>query len=615
MGARGRRAVKPRAGAPIPGLGSCVGGGTGRPAPALPERVRRALRETSPLLAARALPCAPMTTDGTPPRKRLLGTTARRVVIAILVTALIPLVSAAFIARTLIARVSATAFQPEFGQHLDQALGVYADLARAIKQEMRAQAEAISASEPLRVAAASRSGVAVDLEIGRAFAAHPSLVELRIETCPGGVVARRAREIPVDPTTERTLSVRRTLASSGGESGDCLPDKPDEPLALTVTFAAPRARLDELESVQAFAQAYHQIERGHREQYLDQTYANVFAALLCGTLLLAVAAGVLVARPVTRRIARLAAATRLVAEGDLSVRVGLDGDDEVADLGRAFDRMLEELAKSRARVEFLRRMSEWQKMARRLAHEIKNPLTPIQLAVEECHRRYRGDDPEYRRIVDTTLEVVEEEVGSLRRLVSEFSSFARLPRAELDAGDLGEFLREQAAHLTQDGEAGDEALFAGVDVTFEVPGGPMPAAMDQEMLHRVLTNVIRNSAQALRDASPRPGGGRGHVRVTARVEAQQYVVEIDDDGPGIPAEIEQALFDPYVTTKRDGTGLGLSIVKKIVMDHGGSIEAGKGALGGARFRIVLPREGSAEARAAAERGEAGPESRGAARPS
>ena len=283
--------------------------------------------------------------------------------------------------------------------------------------------------------------------------------------------------------------------------------------------------------MQAFTQAYHQIERSHREEYLDQTYANVFAALLLGTLVLAVAAGVLVVRPVTRRIARLAAATRPVAEGDLSVRVALEGDDEVADLGRAFDRMLEELAQSRARVEFLKRMGEWQKMARRLAHEIKNPLTPIQLAVEECHRRYQGDDPEFRRILDTTLEVVEEEVGSLRRLVSEFASFARLPRAALRSADLGEFLRGQAEHFAAaDADADDRALFAGVDLSFDVPEGPMPAALDEEMLHRALGNVIRNAAQAIRDAGR---GRRGKVRVEARAEGAGYVIAVDDDGPGI----------------------------------------------------------------------------------
>src|SRR5262249_11361255 len=161
------------------------------------------------------------------------------------------------------------------------------------------------------------------------------------------------------------------------------------------------------------------------------TYRGVLLALFVFTIVLAIGAGVFVVRPVTNRIARLAAATRPVAEGDLSVRIVDHGKDEVADLGRSFNRMLEELERSRARIEFLRRMSEWQRMARGLAHEIKNPLPPIQLAVEECHRRYEGDDASYKRIVQTTLEVVEEENGPLRRLVSDFSSFARLPRAEL----------------------------------------------------------------------------------------------------------------------------------------------------------------------------------------
>src|SRR5262245_34497259 len=141
--------------------------------------------------------------------RRILGTTARRVSYAIFLTALIPLVAGTFTARALIARVSATAFQPEFGAHLDEALGVYADLARAIKQEMRAEAEAIAASEPLRAAAAARAGARLDAELARAFAAHSSLVELRVETCGGDLLARRARDKPIDPASERSLAVRR----------------------------------------------------------------------------------------------------------------------------------------------------------------------------------------------------------------------------------------------------------------------------------------------------------------------------------------------------------------------------------------------------------------------
>ncbi|MDI3283275.1 ATP-binding protein [Polyangium sp. 15x6] len=522
----------------------------------------------------------------------------RRVVLAVLVTAVIPLVAALLMARAMVARVSATAFQPEFGAHLDRALGVYADLAKTIKQGMRYEADAIAMRPELSRVVKDGEGDRVSAELAREFSAHPSLVSLKIEDASGAVLGKHERERPVDPAVERTLLVRRPLGEASEDDGPF----------LVATFAAPNARFAEMESAQEFVQAYHQIERHHREEYVDRTYTRAFGLLFGLLILLAALAGIVVARPVTRRIAELAAATRPVAAGDLTVRVAVTGDDEVGDLGRAFNRMLEELDESRARVEFLRRMSEWQKMARHLAHEIKNPLTPIQLAVQECHRRYAGDDPDYRRIVQTTLEVVEEEVGTLRRLVGEFSSFARLPRAELESVDLGAFLREQRDHFSARTEgrtsSDEEALLSRIDLRFDVPEGAMPAVLDREMLHRVLTNVVQNAAQALRDARKRAGkseGTWGRVMVSARTVGGSYVVDVDDDGPGIAAEVRDVLFDPYVTTKRDGTGLGLTIVKKIVVDHGGTIEATASSLGGARFRIRLPRADSAEARAAVER--------------
>jgi HAMP domain-containing protein len=136
----------------------------------------------------------------------------------------------------------------------------------------------------------------------------------------------------------------------GGGEADVGCEREDDPAParLIATFATPRERFDELESVQEFAAAYDEFARAHREQYLDRTYRNVFAVLLGLTIVLAVAAGIFVARPVTKGIARLAAATRPVAEGDLSVRVAEEGDDEVADLGRAFNRMLGELGSTRA---------------------------------------------------------------------------------------------------------------------------------------------------------------------------------------------------------------------------------------------------------------------------
>ncbi|MDI1483967.1 ATP-binding protein [Polyangium sp. y55x31] len=532
----------------------------------------------------------------------------RRVVLAVLVTAVIPLVAALLMARAMVARVSATAFQPEFGAHLDRALGVYADLAKTIKQGMRYEADAIAMRPELSRVAKDGEGDRVSAELAREFSAHPSLVSLKIEDASGKVLGKHERERPVDPAAERTLLVRRPLGETSEDDGPF----------LVATFAAPNARFAEMESAQEFVQAYHQLERHHREEYVDRTYTRAFGLLFGLLILLAALAGIVVARPVTRRIAELAAATRPVAAGDLTVRVAVTGDDEVGDLGRAFNRMLAELDESRARIEFLRRMSEWQKMARHLAHEIKNPLTPIQLAVQECHRRYAGDDPDYRRIVQTTLEVVEEEVGTLRRLVGEFSSFARLPRAELSPVDLGAFMREQRDHFsarTEGRASSDElALLSRVDLRFDVPEDAMPVVLDREMLHRVLTNVVQNAAQALRDARKRAGkseGTWGRVVVSLRTVGGSYVVDVDDDGPGISAEVRDVLFDPYVTTKRDGTGLGLTIVKKIVVDHGGTIEATASPLGGARFRIRLPRADSAEARAAVERSLAADDEEGA----
>ncbi|HZF52961.1 MAG TPA: ATP-binding protein [Polyangiaceae bacterium] len=552
---------------------------------------------------------------------RILGRTERRVVSAILITALIPLVASILIARAVIQRVSAAAFQPEFSAHLHRSLGVYRELAASIKQGMRFEADAIAASASLRRAAERRDQAALASELEAIVKSHPTLVSIAIEACDGEAIEERDRGSPVDPSKERALTVRRAVGGGEADVG-CERDIDPAPARVVATFATARERFDELESVQEFAAAYDEFARAHREQYLDRTYRNVFAVLLGFTIVLAVVAGILVVRPVTNRIARLAAATRPVAEGDLTVRVEARGNDEVADLGRAFNRMLEELDKSRARIEFLRRIGEWQKMARRLAHEIKNPLTPIQLAVEECHRRYSGEDPEYRRILETTNEVVAEEVGSLRRLVSEFASFARLPRAELTPADLGEFLREQRAHFAAvegaltDAEA-EGAILRGVEVSFEIPERPMPALLDREMMHRVLANIVRNAAQAIRDgwAGGEEGGSparrareergegqraRGVVRVSAAERGDHYAIDIDDDGPGIPPELRSTIFDPYVTTKRDGTGLGLAIVKKIVVDHGGTIDAVEAPLGGARFHIRLPRAETAFARAASE---------------
>jgi nitrogen fixation/metabolism regulation signal transduction histidine kinase len=264
--------------------------------------------------------------------------------------------------------------------------------------------------------------------------------------------------------------------------------------------------------------------------------------------------------------------------------------------------MLGEVVTSRDRIEYLQRISAWQEMARRLAHEIKNPLTPIQLGVQELHRRYQGSDDQFRNLLDTTLEIVEDEVGTLRRLVSEFSDFARLPQAHLEDADLGEFLVEQRRQI-EGGEAGEapssEELsvirVSGTRPVFEwsLAKDPSPVAVDRQMLRRVLLNLIQNAADALADAKREAP----LIRVGLRRDGDFFAIEVEDNGPGIPAEMRDLIFDPYVTTKHTGTGLGLAIVKKIAIEHGGTVMADASALGGARLRLTVPARGSAAARA------------------
>jgi two-component system, NtrC family, nitrogen regulation sensor histidine kinase NtrY len=538
--------------------------------------------------------------------------TATRLSLAVLLAAVIPLFGAIYIARSLVGQVSSLTSNSEVGQRLERSLDLYQELARAIKEGMRYEADAIAAREGLRAAALLRHEESVQQELAEVFPHYPNLVALGVADANGNMIGKRDRGRPIDDKTERRLEVQRPLSDN------------DTGPVLVAEFATPRARFDELESAAEFVRMYRQIE-GSRAVF-ERQYLQAFAGLVGVTMLAAAALGTLLARSVTRRIGQLATATQAVGAGDLRVRVPVSGNDEITDLARAFNRMLHEVERTRARIEFLQRMGTWQEMARRLAHEIKNPLTPIQLAVQECHRKYNGEDARFRTLLDTTLEIVEEEVGTLRRLVSEFSSFARLPRAELSETDLADFLRDQREHLSLFVEedlparsSDDDALVNTVEVSWEIPDHPLRAWADTQMLHRVVVNLIRNAAQAIRDAKASEaaptepssadqenaaGDRRGHVKLCLReIDRDWMVLEVDDDGPGIPPEIGDSIFDPYVTTKKDGTGLGLAIVKKVVMEHGGFIECGASALGGARISIRIPRSGSAASLAAREPGQ------------
>jgi nitrogen fixation/metabolism regulation signal transduction histidine kinase len=523
------------------------------------------------------------------------GRIRKRLALAIVLTALIPVLVSIWLAEKTMRNTVARLYLPDTESHLVRSLDVYKELSRSVKSLMRQEAAAVAERESLRKAVREGDQAAIERELKRAFAEHPTLVSLVARDADGRELARVDRPRPLDPARENGLEVVRQLAD-GPE---------DESPSLLAVFAANRARFDEHQEMNQFLETYRTLE--HRRAADEQAYVLGFALLLAITIVFAIGVGVLLARGVSERIAQLAEATHQVALGDLNIRVPEQGGDELSDLAVAFNRMLGEVADSRARIEFLQRIGAWQEMARRLAHEIKNPLTPIQLAVQEVHRRYSGDDPTFRKLLDTTLEIVEDEVGTLRRLVSEFSDFARLPQANLLREDLSAFLSELGKQFKLlgdgrgEGEPPDELSIAlhaeGIAVSFELLDQPAEVLMDRQMFRRVLFNLIQNAMHAAREVPER----EARIRVRLARKGDYYVLDVEDTGRGIPPEQRDRVFDPYVTTKADGTGLGLAIVKKIVVEHGGSITVADSDLGGARLRVRLPACGTR----AAERAQSG----------
>jgi two-component system nitrogen regulation sensor histidine kinase NtrY len=221
------------------------------------------------------------------------------------------------------------------------------------------------------------------------------------------------------------------------------------------------------------------------------------------------------------------------------------------------------------------RNAAWRDVARRIAHEIKNPLTPIQLSAERLRKKYRKDiAPADVEIFDRCTDTIVRQVGDITRLIDEFSAFARMPAPKFSELDATELVR--AAVFAQGVASPD------IDVALDAPAPAVRLRADERMLGQALTNVLKNAAEAVA-AKPRTGKAKGRIRVRLVSDETGVAFEIEDNGVGLPAKDRDRLTEPYVTTREKGTGLGLAIVKRILEDHGGELELtdarkGSGAL-------------------------------------
>lgn len=267
-------------------------------------------------------------------------------------------------------------------------------------------------------------------------------------------------------------------------------------------------------------------------------------------------------------------------ERTFAVRLTREEDDKSGGAVLTFDDITELVSAQRA--------SAWADVAQRIAHEIKNPLTPIQLSAERIRRKYGPVVAHDREVFDKCTETIIRQVGDVARMVDEFSSFARMPKPQLTKDDLRTAIKDSVT-LFQMGST-------GVRFTMELPKEPVVMLLDRRLITQALTNLVKNAseaAQAFAEAPDAPEGYRGLVETRLTSDGETATIEVTDNGVGLSKQMRSRLLEPYVTTKAKGTGLGLAIVQKIIEQHGGRLELTDAEItdarpSGATVRLYLP---------------------------
>ena len=302
---------------------------------------------------------------------------------------------------------------------------------------------------------------------------------------------------------------------------------------------------------------------------LRRGFTLTYVLIAVSIWLTALALLVYLAHRVSRPIQQLTAGLSHLAAGDLGARVEERRDDEIGRAIAAFNDLAGKLQESTERLVHLTQIASWQTLARKMAHEVKNSLTPIRLTVEEMLARYDEAD---RNFMEQAAQIVVEEVESLERRIRAFSQFAAEPAVEPVPLDVNAVLQERVAFLRT----------AHPEVAYECrldEAAPKVMA-DQDLVRGILTNLLENAAEA--------AGSGGRILGVTAADHGRVAIEVHDSGPGLSEQARRSLFQPTISFKKRGMGLGLSIARKSALLSGGDISPVKGELGGAGFRVLLP---------------------------
>ncbi len=309
---------------------------------------------------------------------------------------------------------------------------------------------------------------------------------------------------------------------------------------------------------------------------------SIMAVFTLMLVILGIASSVLLSRGISNPIMRLVEGTTEVAKGNFQHCVSVKAKDEIKLLVDSFNSMVSEIWESREKLKRTERIAAWRDVARKLAHEIKNPLTPIQLSMYRLRRNLNSS--KYAEIFDECYNMIAQEVESLRNMVEEFSQFARMPKPKLESCDVNALIDEVLNAY--------QGIPENIIVQRELENIP-PISIDPKQFRQVLHNLIQNAVDAMNCCSAPPMKPDDDLRLTALRSEQEkggtlnlttqlkddsVIITIQDTGHGMSEEVKNNMFNPYFTTKENGTGLGMSIVQKIIEEHGGamSVESKEG---------------------------------------
>ncbi len=317
-----------------------------------------------------------------------------------------------------------------------------------------------------------------------------------------------------------------------------------------------------------------------RRPYVELRNRIRSAALLAGGagIVLAILFSGLAASRVTRPVEQLAEAAREVAAGNWNARVSVSSTDELGALAESFNRMTGELLQQREQLVQAERVAAWRELARRLAHELKNPLFPLQLTVENLVRAREESPEQFDEVFRESSSTLLAEIANLKAIISRFSEFSRMPQPQFERIQLNEIVQNVARLLQGQLRSPEQAP---IECRMDLAEVMEPIAADPELLHRAFSNLALNALDAMAQG--------GTLTFRTGQHGDRVMVEVADTGAGLTAEERERVFTPYYTSKAHGTGLGLAIVQSIISDHGGRISVRSELGRGTTFMIDLPR--------------------------